>query len=275
METVEIFNCSPGKEPIQHSRSEDTATKRVHILNSSFDPVTTQETVDWAIRSIQQGKRGYICTVNVAILMMMRNNERLAKFVNKAALIVADGQPIIWASRLFATPLPHRVAGIDLIDELAAVSEQLGLHIYLLGATMEVITAAVSKLQSKYPRLNISFDNGYFTPQQAAERAEAICQSGADILFVGMGVPRQEYFLEEHWANLGVKLAIGIGGSFDVIAGRKKRAPLWVQEVGLEWLYRLLQEPRRLWKRYLFTNLQFLYRLLRALVTKIYKKQAA
>ncbi|KAF3883999.1 WecB/TagA/CpsF family glycosyltransferase [Tolypothrix bouteillei VB521301] len=272
---MKFFNSNPKSLPIKHFQEEDRAKQRVQILNSSFDPVTIQETVNWAIRFIQEEKRGYICTVNVAILMMMENNKRLAKIINKAVLIVADGQPIIWTSRWLSAPLPSRVAGIDLIYELAAVAEQRQLGIYLLGGTTDVIADAAAKLQSKHPRLKISFDNGYFSSQQAAGRAEAIRQSGASILFVGMGVPRQEYFLEEHWENLGVNLAIGVGGSFDVIAGRKKRAPLWVQEVGLEWLYRLLQEPRRLWRRYLFTNLQFIYTLLQAFIHKSQKKQAA
>lgn len=247
--------------------------KRIPLLNSSFDPVTTEETVEWAIRLIKEGQRGYICTVNVAILMMMRSNARLAKFIEEAALVVADGQPIVWTSRLLSLPLPQRVAGVDLIDRLAATSQKEGLKIYLLGATTDVITQAALNLQYKYPQLKIcGVDNGYFSFGQAGERVEAIRRSGAQILFVGMGVPRQEFFLEENWSKLGVNLAIGVGGSFEIFAGTKKRAPLWVQEVGLEWFYRLLQEPGRLWKRYFLTNSQFIYELLRALIYRMYSK---
>ena len=273
MKTGENLNFNFNEPPQNHPQAKVEAKKRIQILNSCFDAVTTQETVEWAVQLIQKRQRGYICTVNVAILMMMRSNARLGKFIEKAALIVADGQPIIWASRWFSTPLPQRVAGVELIDAIAAEAEQRGLCIYLLGATSEVIAAAVLKLQSKYPQLKISgFDNGYFSEVQAAERVEAIRQSGTQILLVGMGVPRQEFFLEQNWANLGVNLAVGVGGSFEIFAGTKKRAPLWIQQVGLEWLYRLLQEPQRLWKRYLVTNSQFIYELLRALISRTNNK---
>lgn len=244
---------------------ELSTADRVQILNGEFDALSTQETVSWAMRLIHSGQRGYLCTVNVAILMMMRSNDRLRQFIEKAALIVADGQPLVWASHWLSRPLPERVTGIDLIDELSARAAQEGIGIYLLGATPEVIAATAEKLQARYPTLKIcGFDDGYFKLDQAEERVKAVRESGAQILFVAMGVPRQEQFLEENWAALGVNLAIGVGGSFDVIAGIRHRAPLWIQEVGLEWLYRLLQEPRRLWKRYLITNSQFIYELVRS-----------
>ena len=236
---------------------------RKKILNGSFDSITTAETSDWATQLIKLGERGYICTVNVAILMMMSADSQLQRFVERASLVVADGQPIVWASRLLSQALPERVTGIDLIDSLAVRAEKEQFRIYLLGATQEVITTAAANLKSRYPKLDIcGFDDGYFSASETSERVQAIRQSGAQILIVGMGVPRQEVFLEENWSDLGVNLAIGVGGSFDVIAGKKKRAPSWMQTAGLEWLYRLIQEPQRLWKRYLVTNLQFIYRLL-------------
>lgn len=236
---------------------------KVQILNGYFDSVTTEETLDWIARCMRLGTRGYICTVNVAILMMMASEPRLQQFVNAAALVVADGQPLIWVSRLFSCPLPERVTGIDLVDAIAQLAEHKRFRVYLLGASQEVIQAVAANLQQKYPRLEIcGCDDGYFSAAEAPERVEAIRKSGAQILFVGMGVPRQEFFLAEYWSDLGVNLAIGVGGSFDVIAGMKQRAPLWMQEVGLEWLFRLLQEPRRLWKRYLVTNLKFIYQVL-------------
>jgi N-acetylglucosaminyldiphosphoundecaprenol N-acetyl-beta-D-mannosaminyltransferase len=242
---------------------ETDEIERVQILQGSFDVITATETVHWASHFIRSGQRGHLCTVNVAVLMMMQSNERLRHFVDNAALIVADGQPIIWLSRWFGCRLPERITGVDLINTLAAHAEQEGFSIYLLGATTKVITATAARLQARYPRLKIcGFDNGYFPLSRAEVRAQAIRKSGAQILFVGMGVPRQEQFLEENWAALGVNLAIGVGGSFDVLAGVRRRAPLWVREIGLEWLYRLVQEPRRLWKRYLITHCLFFYKLL-------------
>jgi N-acetylglucosaminyldiphosphoundecaprenol N-acetyl-beta-D-mannosaminyltransferase len=262
MNTQAILDNFP-KLPRDSDTHEIKAKNRIQILDTGFDPVTLSETVDWVVQLIKAGKRGYICTVNVAILMMMRSNPQLENFVNKAALIVADGQPLIWASRLLSEGLPERVTGIDLIDAIAAKSQEEGLGIYLLGGSPQANSITVFKIHSKHPKLNIcGFDDGYFSESEAVQRVEAIRQSGAQILFVAMGVPRQELFLEKYWSKLGVNLAIGVGGSFDVYAGIRKRAPLWVQQTGLEWLYRLLQEPRRLWKRYLLTNSQFVLELL-------------
>jgi N-acetylglucosaminyldiphosphoundecaprenol N-acetyl-beta-D-mannosaminyltransferase len=252
--------------PAEDCGDQHRAIHCTQVLECDFARLTTEETVDWAMQLIKAGKRGYICTVNVAILMMMQSNERLRQFARKAALIVADGQPIIWVSRCLSRPLPERVTGIDLIGALASRMEQEGLGIYLLGATPEIIAAAAANLRARYPNLKIQFSDGYFSLTQATDRVEAIRESGAHLLLVGMGVPRQEVFLEENWSELGVNLAIGVGGSFDVLAGLRRRAPFWVQEMGLEWLYRLFQEPRRLWKRYLVTNSQFIYALLRALI---------
>jgi N-acetylglucosaminyldiphosphoundecaprenol N-acetyl-beta-D-mannosaminyltransferase len=255
--------------PDDFDRDKIETTNRVQILETAFDPLTLAETVDWVSQLVKAGNRGYICTVNVAILMMMRSNQRLQNFVHNAALIVADGQPLIWTSHLLTSSLPERVTGIDLIDAIAQRAEAEGIGIYLMGGTSQVIGTTVLKMQSKYPKLNIcGFDDGYFNETQAAARVEAISQSGAQILFVGMGVPRQELFLETNWENLGVNLAIGVGGSFDVYAGIRKRAPFWLQQTGLEWLYRLVQEPQRLWKRYLLTNSQFMLAVLRFMVAR-------
>jgi N-acetylglucosaminyldiphosphoundecaprenol N-acetyl-beta-D-mannosaminyltransferase len=234
----------------------------VAVLDGRFDAVTQREVVEWAADWIRSGRRGWICTVNVAILMALRADPRLAGFVDRAALVVADGQPIVWLSRLGGRSLPERVAGVDLIDALAARAATDGVPVYLLGARPAVIERAAARLAARHPRLVIAgVADGYFGPDHAAARARAIAASGARLLLVGMGVPRQERFLEEYWDALGVSLAIGVGGGFDVLAGLRRRAPRWCQRAGLEWLYRLVQEPRRLGTRYLVTNTQFLCRV--------------
>ncbi|MFB2934269.1 WecB/TagA/CpsF family glycosyltransferase [Aerosakkonemataceae cyanobacterium BLCC-F154] len=270
MNRVEILN-SWLNYIAQEDKLKVPVTNRLPILNGYFDHVTIDETVDWATQWIKSGCRGYICTVNVAILMMMASDRRLQKFINKAALVVADGKPIVWASRWLSRPLPERVTGIDLIDALAKQSEQENFSIYLLGAKKAVIETVAARLQAKYPKLKISgVADGYFSPDEAPERVKEIRESGANILLVGMGVPRQEFFLEQYWSDLGVNLGLGVGGSFEVIAGQKKRAPKFMQELGLEWFYRLFQEPRRLWKRYLITNSRFIYCLLAELFAKAF-----
>ncbi len=242
----------------------------VPLLNGAFDPVTLDQTVERIGQLIRSGERGYLCTVNVAILMMMRQDPRLQRFVDNAAMVVADGQPLIWTSRLLGRHLPERVTGVDLVDRLCALGAREGFGVYLLGASRTVVDTVAARLTERHPGLILSgVDDGYFTPAEANARARAVADSGAKILVVGMGVPRQEIFIEEQWERLGVPFAIGVGGSFDVLAGLRMRAPEIVQRVGLEWLFRLLQEPRRLGKRYLVTNAQFCALISRELVKRL------
>lgn len=236
--------------------------KAVPVLNGRFDAVTLSGAAGWARDLIRSGRRGYICTVNVAILMMMRSNPKLQRFVDRASLVVADGQPLVWASRLQSRTLPERVTGIDLVDALCALAAKERFGVYFLGARRPIIERAAEQLSARHGGLRVSgFADGYFDEAESSLRALDVRASGARILFVGMGVPRQEQFIEQHWDELGVELAIPVGGSFDVIAGATRRAPVWLQRMGMEWFFRLVQEPRRLWKRYLVTNFQFIFHL--------------
>jgi N-acetylglucosaminyldiphosphoundecaprenol N-acetyl-beta-D-mannosaminyltransferase len=241
---------------------------RVRFLNADYDPLTLAQTVDAVFRHIDAGLRGWLCTVNVSILMMMRSDQRLQSFVDRAALVVADGQPIVWCAPWFGQSLPERVTGVDLVDAICERADHLGKRIYLLGATEAIVEKLAQRLRERHPALRVDFADGYFTKEEAGERADRIRSAGADILFVGMGVPRQEIFIEEQWERLGVGMAIGVGGSFDVLAGLRARAPAWVQKIGMEWFYRLIQEPRRLLMRYLVTNSQFLWLVFSGLFKK-------
>lgn len=241
----------------------------MRILNGSFSPLTLRQTVEEIFQFIDSKRRGWLCTVNVAILMMMRADSRLRSFVQRAAFTVADGQPLVWAANWLGQPLPERVTGIDLIDLLCERAAREGKRVYLLGATVDIVGKAAQALGERWPGLEIDWADGYFGKQEAAARAERIRAARADILLVGMGVPRQEAFLEEQWDRLGVGMAIGVGGSFDVLAGRRRRAPALLQRVGLEWFFRLLQEPRRLLARYFVTNTQFIWLLFGALVAGV------
>jgi N-acetylglucosaminyldiphosphoundecaprenol N-acetyl-beta-D-mannosaminyltransferase len=210
------------------------------------------------------------------MLMMMRRNWRLQRFIDGAAICVADGQPLVWASKLQRTRIPERIAGVDLVDALCRIAADSGFRVYFLGAKLDVIQQVARRMQSKYPSLHVcGVADGYIAKGEAASRARAIRDSKTQLLFVGMGVPRQEEFLADQWDNLGVNLAVPVGGSFDVIAGRRRRAPIWIQRSGMEWLYRLGQEPRRLWKRYLVTNTQFLLLMLAAMIYRDHSQATA
>lgn len=235
--------------------------RRIRFLNAHFDPLTLPQTVDAVFHMLGAGQRGWLCTVNVAILMMMRKDARLQSFVDHAALVVADGQPLVWCAPWLGRPLPERVTGVDLVDAICERAARQGARIYLLGAGSEIVAAAAQRLRKRYAGLQVEYADGYFTKEEAPARADRVRASGADILFVGMGVPRQENFLEEQWERLGAGVAIGVGGSFDVLAGLRSRAPTWVQKAGMEWFFRLLQEPRRLFMRYLITNGSFVWLL--------------
>jgi N-acetylglucosaminyldiphosphoundecaprenol N-acetyl-beta-D-mannosaminyltransferase len=242
--------------------------QQVRFLNGRFDPLTLPQTVDAVFGLLRSGKRGWVCTVNVAILMMMRADVRLQDFVDRAALVVADGRPLVWCAPWLGQSLPERVAGVDLVDALCKRATGEGKRVYLLGATEEVVNRAAQRLRDRFPGLQVDCANGYFSKEEAPVRARQVRASGSDLLFVGMGVPRQEYFLEEHWDRLGVDVAVGVGGSFDVLAGLRARAPKWMQLIGMEWLFRLIQEPRRLLVRYLVTNTQFIWLVACALVRR-------
>jgi N-acetylglucosaminyldiphosphoundecaprenol N-acetyl-beta-D-mannosaminyltransferase len=199
---------------------------------------------------------------------MMRANHRLQRFVGSAHLVVADGQPLVWCAPWFGPPLPERVTGVDLVDAICERAAREGKKVFLLGATNEIVSNVAQRLRARTPTLLLEFADGYFSNEEAPSRAERIRDSGADILFVAMGVPRQEQFIEEQWDRCGVSMAIGVGGSFDVLAGLRTRAPQWIQKLGLEWLFRLIQEPQRLFLRYLTTNFQFTCLVARDLIRK-------
>jgi N-acetylglucosaminyldiphosphoundecaprenol N-acetyl-beta-D-mannosaminyltransferase len=248
--------ATPEPSPV----ASDCDSNRVEFLGVEFDPLTLHGTVDAIFNLIERGDRGWLCTVNVAILMTMRDDTFLHRFVKCAAFRVADGMPIIWATRLRGTPLPERVTGCDLVDLLCKRAAATGRSVYFLGSKQEIVERVAARLTERHPALTLAgIADGYFGEDEAAERARAVGESGATILIVAMGVPRQERFIAERWDTLGVPVVVGVGGSFDVLSGVRSRAPVWVQNIGFEWAYRLIQEPRRLLMRYLVTNTRFLW----------------
>ena len=231
----------------------------MRIFNCQFDPVTYNQTLEWARERFRSKKRGYIATVNVSILMTMRSNPELRQFIDEASLTVVDGQPIVWLSKLLGKPLPERVAGVDLVSGLCQSASDCGQSVFFLGSKPDVVAETARRIKNSIPNLQIAGSrDGYFSKEKSCEVAASIRDSGAGLLILGLGVPLQEQFLQEHWDDLGITLAIPIGGAFDMISDRKPRAAKWIQSLGMEWLWRLYLEPRRLAKRYLITNTKFL-----------------
>lgn len=184
-------------------------------------------------------------------------------------MVHADGTSIVWASRILGRPLPERVAGIDLFVALLALAAQRGYRPYLLGARREVVEEVARRIEAQHPGLKLAgWRDGYWDagdPAAEAAVVAAIREARPDLLFVAMPTPRKELFLVRHRDELGVPFSMGVGGSFDVLAGKVTRAPRWMQRAGLEWFHRFLQEPRKMWKRYLVTNSHFAWLLLKEL----------
>jgi N-acetylglucosaminyldiphosphoundecaprenol N-acetyl-beta-D-mannosaminyltransferase len=241
------------------------APERLSFLECPFDPVRPEDAIERVVSWCRGPRQPHtIITMNAAVLMMMRSDPALAAAVRNGDLIVADGVPVVWASRLVGTPLPARLAGVDLMLRLLHRASTERLRIFFLGAKEEVVTQLVALCRERFPGAVIAgYRNGYFKEPDYPEVIGQIRDSAADILFIGMPTPFKEIWGEAHRETLGVPAIMGVGGSFDVIAGFIRRAPPWMQELGLEWFWRLLMEPKKMWKRYLVTNTQFVGHVLK------------
>lgn len=233
---------------------------RINILNTTIDNYSKQETLNIIERSIESKKQTHHGLVNAGKIVLMQKDLQLRKSVNESDLINADGQAVVWASKVLGKPLKERVAGIDLMISLVDLAYKKKYKIFFFGAKEEIVKEVVSKYSSQYsPNIIAGYRNGYFKKEQEQEIAKQISDSGANILFVAISSPTKENFLYENKESLNkVRFIMGVGGSFDVVAGKVKRAPLWMQKNGLEWFYRFIQEPKRMWKRYLVGNYKFL-----------------
>lgn len=232
---------------------------RQTLFGVELDPLTMDQTVERCLEAVRDGRQLEIGVVNAAKLVNMRRDERLAKAVSGCDLVLADGQAVVWAGRVLKAPLPERVAGIDLFLRLLAEAETAGVSVYFLGAKEEVLEEMVRRVAARFPGLKVAgHRNGYFDDSEQARIADAIAESGAQMLFLGMTSPKKEIFTAAYGERTGARVVHGVGGSFDILAGITKRAPATWQRWGLEWLYRVLQEPRRLGRRYLTTNAAFL-----------------
>ena len=237
--------------------------KRIEFLKAPMDIATMQETVSFIESRIEQKQFLQHVVVNVAKIVNMQKDHVLAESVKACEVINIDGMGVVFGARFLGHDVPERVAGVDLFHELLAMSAKRDFPVFLLGATEEVVSKTAEVVKAQNPNLNIAgYNDGYFWDDEEAVVTK-ISESGAKLLFVAITSPKKENFINKWQDKLGVDFVMGVGGTFDVVAGKVKRAPQWMQKAGLEWLYRVIQEPGRMWKRYLVTNSKFAYLLIK------------
>jgi N-acetylglucosaminyldiphosphoundecaprenol N-acetyl-beta-D-mannosaminyltransferase len=233
---------------------------RAQVLGCSIDRLDMDQTLARIEQLIATGGVAQHVAINAAKIVAMRDDPALREIVDRCELVSADGQSVVWASRLLGDPLPTRVAGIDLFQELLALAERRGYRVFILGAKPDVLDRSVQQIRERHPGLVLAgWRDGYFADDEGQAVADEVRSASADMLFVAMSSPKKEYWLGRYGRAIGVPFIMGVGGSVDVMAGLTARAPLLFQRSGLEWLYRLAQEPSRLWRRYLTTNARFLW----------------
>ena len=220
--------------------------KTAEILGVPFDVVTMTNAVEKVMQFFDDGKKHIVCTPNPEIVMEAQKDKQLMQILKAADLVVADGVGIVWASKHSKDKLPERVSGYDLTQSLFTKMEKGEKSVYFLGGTPGTAASAAKKIKKKHPGLNVvGYRNGYFSSKEEREIILEIKSRNPDLLLVGLGSPKQEKWIYENLRIMGVKVAIGVGGSFDVMSGKVKRAPFIFQKLGLEWFYRLVCQPKR------------------------------
>lgn len=235
--------------------SQQTApAPSIVILGIPFDNITTSDAVSAIEKMVASGKPHYLATANVDFLMQAKTDVELRRILLDADLVLCDGTPLVWASRLLGNPLPERVAGSDLVPLLIRIAEKKKYRVFFLGGSPDSAETAVANLRRTHPDLEIA---GHYSPPFAPlfemnheKIKRRIQQAKPDLLFVSFGCPKQEKWISMHYRSLGVPVSVGVGATIDFLAGKMKRAPKWMQRTGTEWIFRLAQEPRRLLGRY-------------------------
>lgn len=239
-----------------------TRTGRVDLFGVPVDALTMDETVKRIRAWVASGDPHQHVVLNAAKVVELERSPALADVIRQCDLVSPDGVSVVWASRLLGQPLPERVNGTDLMERLVATAANDGNTVFFLGARPDVVAKTVEAFKDRHPELKVAgYHHGFWTDDQDIIRVVRLAKP--DYLFIGIPSPRKEFWLSAHLRELGVPFAMGVGGSFDVMAGLYSRAPRWACEHGLEWLWRLVQEPRRMWRRYLIGNLLFTALVLR------------
>lgn len=236
---------------------------RIKFMNTCIDNLTMSETLNEIDKLIQKKICSYVVTPNVDHIVRLEKDEELQKVYKNASLILTDGKPLIWISKWYKTPIKEKISGSDLFPRVCQLAANKNYTMYLLGAAEGVADTAARNLMKKYPGLNIvgtySPPFGFEKNEQEMNKIKAQIQNvHPDILIVGLGCPKQEKFMYYHCKELGVPISFGLGASIDFEAGNIKRAPKWMSNHGLEWLYRFSKEPKRLFKRYFVDDIKII-----------------
>lgn len=246
--------------------------KKIEFLDCAMHVLTLAETVEIIQSKVSQGVFLQHVVVNVAKLVNMRKDDELKRSVSGCDIVNIDGMGIVFGANLLGYNVTERVSGIDLFYALLSMAERNEFPVYFLGATQEVLNKTVINLSRNYPRLIIAgAHNGYFDSDESSV-VHDIVKSQAKLLFVAITSPKKENFINRWKESLGVNFVMGVGGTFDVVSGKVKRAPAWMQRCGLEWFYRVIQEPRRMFLRYLKTNLIFIFLVIKEYFLKLFKR---
>ena len=232
------------------------ASRRITLLGAPLDALTMDETVEAVERAIATRAPLRQASLNAAKVVRLQNDESLREALWACDLVSADGKPLVWVGRLFGQHIPERVNGTDLMEALFARAAERGYRVFLLGARPEVLERAAEVIEERYPGIVLAGKHhGYYAPEEEDEVIAEIDEARPDLLFLALESPQKELLLAR--LRSAVPFAMGVGGSLDVVAGRRRRAPLWARRAGLEWLFRLAQEPRRLGSRYVIGNARF------------------
>ena len=256
--------------------SDRFAFEQKPILGIGVHAATMEQALDAIDEAIKSKQRLMVGVVNAAKMTNMHKNPELFEDVTGSDLVLADGMSVVYASRVLGASLPERVTGIDLMDGILERGSREGYRVYCLGAKEEISETVVERFRERYPGVNIvGRRNGYFSDEEEEQIAREIGSLDVDVLFVAITSPKKERFMARWAGQLNTTVVHGVGGSFDVVAGFVERAPERWQRLGLEWLYRVKQEPGRLWKRYLVTNLAFTRMVLTAWIGRLFGRKAA
>jgi N-acetylglucosaminyldiphosphoundecaprenol N-acetyl-beta-D-mannosaminyltransferase len=252
------------------STSESIVLSPIDVWNITVHAISLEETISIIESSIQNKQPRTHMAINVAKVIHSQDDSHLRNAINESDIINIDGMGVLWGLQALGFNVQERVTGIDLFRKLIWLSELKGYTIYFLGAKVDVLEKMIEALSIQFPNLKIvGYRDGYFSFEEEDEIVENIMFKKPDMLFLGMSSPRKELFIQKYAKKMGVPFAMGVGGSFDVLAGVTKRAPLWMQRTGLEWVFRIIQEPKRMWKRYAITNFRFAKLMIISLCKKV------